>query len=707
LTTEFTKLHGSFSKEVKILRDPQTSRVTSTVDEVANNKPAIVTTLQYRNATDQVINVRQGYPIRLPWAPECEQDLPAGMTVSRGMETLREYEFKPGGFPASEHGGDGIGSQLVTDGFGRIIQTIGADGSQVWQGYDEQGKIAWKANYGVDVPPSYGFPTEPWHSLQAMVEYQYDKLGRMVRKDQWKFLPGAISVFPTKVSVVVDYDDANHSMKLTDEAGRTTIMRFDGVSRLISRTLADGSQEKVQWLQTNQALWTLPAPSGQGFVTRRVSYDGLGMVTRDEYDAGGPLMVDEVHDVHGRTERRSVRGAAEVRLHYDSFGRLIAYSQNVDRNDVNPGLLALTNRYRWDRSDQLIEFTDGGDHHTTREFDGQERLIAYEDALGRKTSYEYVKGSGRVAMIKRSDGSIIANSYSAGQLQLQQIHNGQGTQFPNRAFTRAFTYDPIGRIKSATIDGDFPFPTKGVVVNRVYDSLGELSQEFGSFSPLPVRRESDPQHAQAITYWGTNEIHEGFESLDRESTISLNGQILVKFGYAPGRAGANSIDYANGVHTRLNYDDLGQPVSQQIAAQERIASLRVGFGRNGVPRYRQSAFRMQPPSIDLAMTDNSGRLLAEAFLPVTPAVPLPPTPSNQDVQALLLQAPAARRYQLDGAGNWRKRNNEVFMADWANCYVSIGPDPVTISPAGAIVGYSSHGSNEQYLFDGLGQIALA
>jgi YD repeat-containing protein len=533
-----------------------------------------------------------------PWTSGCAGGAP--LSGDPGTAAIESRTYHVGGFLLGYSINDNQRS-VITDGFGRVIQTQGvtlsanglpANQDQVavrqW-GYDGFGRVIWEAAFA----PYAGLPSQPYQKpthttpqLLAMTEYSYDVFGRLTSKAIWD-----TTQQESNVSTIVR-DDQHRMLTITEQVvpwsgnttdpGRSVVQTFDGVGRLATETLLDGSTT----VSTKTVTYSMPAGVFTATVvqqtnqpsplTRVYQFDTRGNLTA-VLDGNNNLLTSTQYDdanntVYSQFFGTGARGTTTQTR--DRFGRIV----HVDQGSLNG--VSIPTDYAWDLQNRLhsyTTYTNGSANTWTTTYSGLDQPLSISGPLGRSTTYLYATGFG-THLLGTSDsygrqtcigydedfrpGSKFSAPCPGNQLlvgpppsplnlpdledrsytplgQLQLIYAYQGPARPSDA-TAHFTYDSLGRVidqvihsidttvPSYTIHHDYLDQTRTVQTGITVNEPG---------APLPVS------------------FAHKYDALDRLSTVTLNASspALATYSYGPtGLGGPLSLGYSNGARLRSN-----------------------------------------------------------------------------------------------------------------------------------------------------------
>jgi len=319
-------------------------------------------------------------------------------TATDGAGNTTTYGYDLNGRPAWVHNPDGTMRTAGYDLAGRNIWTsdIGTDGSTVlrtaYNWYDLAGNLT--------------ASTDP---DGVTTNYGYDALNHLVWQDE----PVASG---QAISTTYGYDAAGNQTRYTDGNGNSWIQTFNSWGKVESQidpaTPAYPNAADRTYTASYDADGNIGTIAEPGGVTLNSTYDNLGRLTKETgFGADAPT--------------------AERDLGYDAAGRITSASA--------PGG---TDTFTWDDRNQLLS-TAGPSGTSSFAYNAAGQMHSRTDAAG-TTVYDY-DTAGRLWTISDPLTSTTA-TYNYNNLdQIKSISYGAGSD------TRAFSYDPLHRLTSDTL----------------------------------------------------------------------------------------------------------------------------------------------------------------------------------------------------------------------------------------------------------------
>jgi RHS repeat-associated protein len=659
---------------------------------------------------ERLRSITRGTPESIPsWARTCAHSKPANNAGA--WEEITSYKYDQGGFLTGMTK-EGIHYDLISDGFGRIIDAISTvDGNfgkkiHIRRGYDSRNRVIWEASYDENAPGDYSKPQALTPALHAMTEYSYDYLDRVIELARWRFSGNPPQPDPKGLiaKTTLSYQDDAGKVTIADTEGSKTENHYDAAGRVTQRTLGIGSDEVavIDFAYApgdKRATVTYPAPTPAGKIIRNQSFDALGLISQvtDEKET---VLFSESHDEDGHPVSTFRLGIGLRNLSYDEFGRIISQEGLTSANRTS------RTAFIWDGNDRLVSISDPNGNATTYEYDSLDRLSVESNALG-SIRYEYDPGSSRQKHKTDMAQTERTISYDGlGRVSLDQISDGPAMPFSGHTTTRTFTYTPLGQLATATVSGN-----PDITVSFGYDSLGRRITETNSILPLSVSHTYDItgqpftttilQNGQQIA-----SISNAYDSIHRLKSVALNGTPIVKLFNYGGIGSPTKITYGSGALAIITRNSRNSATGVDITLADRlIASQHDALGSDAVSRQRNRQFSNSPTITDLYEVDDAGRVTAENLARV--ALPLAGDDlSNADVDPLFDKQFAWSVFTMDSASNWVNRDGAGGFkptVDNFNRFTSID---------GSNVGYDTGGNlttfkDDKYEFDGLGQLITA
>jgi RHS repeat-associated protein len=482
-----------------------------------------------------------------------------------------------------------VAAQPEYDAQGRLIAVIDAAGNRISLFHDVGGRIETRED-------RLGFDET----------FEYDERGNVVRQvdregQTWTYA----------------YDADDNQTSATDPTGATTTRTFDTSHRPLTETNPLGDTRS----------WTYNAA---GDVLSETDFDGR--VTTNTYDArGNPLtttapdgtVTSFVHDAQGNLRSLTNPEGETVQAAYNVEGRLVSTTDPTGHvtsytYDANGNALTSTEtrttaagtpqtlitRFAYDLAGRLSSTTDPLGGVSTTEYDANGRVVAQEDALGRRSETVY-DGLGRAIEEIAPDGTSRQTVYDAEDQVVAQVDEaGRTTQLFYDAAGRAIeTRYPDGTSSLSTYDGAGRLvrirDRRGFETEFEYDDAGRqtlvrdaLGGETTTAYDEAGRRTSQTDangHTTLFAYDAagrlTTTTHP--DGTTSQTLYDLAGRVIAEidpagartdFGYDDAGRLAFVLDAAGGT-TSFEYDELGNRTAMVDALGRRRLYEFDGLGR--------------------------------------------------------------------------------------------------------------------------------
>ncbi|MBB5407663.1 YD repeat-containing protein [Paraburkholderia sp. HC6.4b] len=406
----------------------------------------------------------------------------------------------------SDAGGLNLITQAIYDAFGRVIESIDANGVLRRQDYDRNGNV-------VVVTDGTG----------ARMHMTYDAFRNMLTRTDatgstttWSYseFDRAVTVTTAEgIRTTLTYNDAGQIVTLTDGRGNTTGYTYDRDGNLVSTTDATGATTTQNYDHAGHLIDTVDArgvhttysydatgrvlsctvdPSGLNLTTR-YEYDGKGQATRVTDPSG--VVTETRYDAAGHTASvtADVGGLNLLTTFaYDGVGNVLTVTEGAGSSNprvtqnvfdkagrltstvVDPAGLSLTTGYAYDANGDVVSVTDAAGGVTRYVYDEEGRQIWSVGPTGALVRSVY-DAAGRVvartAFAFPLDGSPdnLTDAYITGSQTVQPLLD-QTTQY---------VYDADGRLR-------YVVNALNYVAENVYDANGNVISTITYASPVNI-----------------------------------------------------------------------------------------------------------------------------------------------------------------------------------------------------------------------------
>lgn len=634
---------------------------------------------------------------------------------------------------AADNTGDGQPEAefYLYDGFDRLVSTIDAVGNQRFTNFDPAGNRVRISQFGPVGGPSPTSSaaatfTQPLtlqafrQPLLAQSESKFDELRRLFEQQNrlFDYRNQGVSYVRTPQLSDGPLDQVNDGLVVTryeyDRKGRpvltiaddrdTTETRYDGVDRKIEQIDAEGNRVqytyddqdneakivRVEVAQQNRGLPDLT----ETFVTLNVydaldrlirTTDSLGQTRRYRYDSRGNLIAtsdaqsssnsaDLIPDPLGlfpdpqfpiRNPPSTINKPGNtVGYFYDGIDRRIMEVRELRRNgqggqSLDTGNTAnpdgqVTLQTTWDVNSRITSRVDDRGNTTRYEYDNLDRLVRETFADGRTNVHTYDADSNRLQTTDENH-SIIARQYDGlNRVTTLTITRASGVIGTTQ---QTFQYDGLGRLVRAVDNNDPADASDDAIVTLAYDSLNRRLEEVQNGQAVSSRWAGDNIRV-GLVYPNGRELEFAFDSLDRIDQIrhppSAIRHPVADYDYiGPDRVLERT--YGNGA--RLTYLDDARQRDIGYDGLKRVITLRhlrpdtgliVGFGYS----YDRQNNKLSEQRLHLP-----GGNERYSYDSLYRLIQVTPSTGSADV------------FQLDGVGNWMRRNNAANQVTAMNEYM--------------------------------------
>jgi RHS repeat-associated protein len=362
-------------------------------------------------------------------------------------------------------------SKIMSDGLGRTIKTISADGAYVDTTYDLVGNVVSVSNpYFSQSDTTYG-----------VTSYTYDAIGRLLNQCQPDNGPiGAIACAPSNSYQSYSYGMVGNMYQTTfkDEAGNTWLRGSYGLGQLNLITEPSGAMTGYGYDAFGNVVSAIQnGLSGENPKFRFFAYDGLSrLITSQNPETGticygtwsggsvGSGTCQSGYDGNGNLLYKTDASGAQMQYTYDALNRVILkYSPNDAQttnstltydqgpnglgqlySEVTPGVTGTifthdimgrvngTNWYniasgvwqtgisvqKYDLAGNIIQLTYPDQRVVTRAWDAAGRLSSVTDATGGSAGISYLNGTQYSAA-----GTLLGATLSSGVAETFMMNN--------------------------------------------------------------------------------------------------------------------------------------------------------------------------------------------------------------------------------------------------------------------------------------------
>jgi RHS repeat-associated protein len=331
-------------------------------------------------------------------------------------------------------------TNLTYDSFGRVHTRSEVDTTTQTTPYSTNGTTrTWTFTY--DNPTSHLLTAQD--PMGNTTTYTYDSL------DNLSTVTDALG----HVSHITSYNGRGLPLSMTDANSITTVMTYDTVGRLLTRTVQASSGNATTTFAYDAAgnvtSITLPDSSSLSYTydtAHRVTKvtDSLSNTINYTLDAAGNITQQQVKD----SSNTLTKTQSKV---FDALSRML---QQI-------GAASQTTTFTYDSNGNRLTTQDPLSHTTTQAFDGLNRLLSSLDPLSHTTSFAYDAQDNLTSL---TDPRTLVTSYAYdgfGRV-IQETSPDKGTT--------TYTLDLNGNRTSET-------DARSVVTNRTFDALNRVTAE--------------------------------------------------------------------------------------------------------------------------------------------------------------------------------------------------------------------------------------
>jgi RHS repeat-associated protein len=500
------------------------------------------------------------------------------------------------------------------------------------------------------------------------VEYSYDDKDNVVKIVQEEITQrddvrqGKVPDLTETFTTINVYDSLDRLIRATSNVGQTRRNHYDSRDNLIATSDAQSSSNPADLIPDPLGLFPSPAEAV------RAAVPGRPPSGWSETNAGAhgeaPVQAQSAMQIN--------RPGNTMAYLYDGINRRIAEVRDLRRNGQGGQAIDTSNptnpdgrvmlQTTWDANSRMTSRVDDNGNTTRYQYDDLNRTVREVFADGTMNVHTYDADSHRLQTTDENR-SVISRQYDGIRrptaLTIMRATDVIGTT------QQSFQYDGLSRLVRAADNNEPGDATDDAVVTLAYDSLNRRLEEVQNGQAISSRWDGDNNRIGLI-YPNGRELKFAFDSLDRIDQIKDQGsgirgqQTVADYSYiGPNRVLERS--YGNGARLTylddarqqdIGYDGIKRVVTLRHLRQDNslIAGFTYSYDRQN---NKLSEQRLHQPTV-------SERYSYDSLYRLTQFAP---------------SAGSADAFQLDGVGNWMRRNNAANQVNVMNEYVQMGGVP--------------------------------
>ena len=500
-----------------------------------------------------------------------ERDLLTGRTFAAGtVDGVDEsFTYTLDGAAASCVNGNGERTTYHYDGYQRYRGFTDAAGTTHIHRLDAADNVVSAQVRGDDggdgpVLAEERYHLDQWNRIVKLDRAWHDpQTGDPIGASSWDGEPG-------QVCTVVEYARDGRGVKTWSESGNVEERQYDGAGRLIATSDLTGQRSSCEYDENGNVTRTTRGKAVADDRTHRVvsnQYDEMDRIVSRQEDDGAP----ERLGYDALSTAVDYAGRSGIRIHHltDSLGRHAGHWFPVV--DADSGETNLVRRsYELDDNDRLAAYSDAKGNRTTYGYDGLGRQTDVHYPDDQVARIEYDPAGNRTKTIDPL-GNEIDLKYDAAARLVECSGRAADTGITT---THSFRYDPAGRLLSAT--------SPDAVTRCTFDSLSLLRAEQQDEHELRCAYDGSG-NLVSLAYPGGDEVHTTFDLRNRVVAVQdTEGAPLATYRY-----GANdqvvAMSLGGTVQTDLFYDMQHRlaAVEYHNADQTLIEGFRYAYDRAG------------------------------------------------------------------------------------------------------------------------------
>ena len=373
----------------------------------------------------------------------------------------------------------------------RLPRIITEPGKELFNNYNGAGFLTgvFETDLITGNTRSIGYPRDSEGDLIAFdgyrgdvddsILYEYDSMGN---RSSASTDPDDSGPKPAHVTNFTSYDNSGRLLSMTDPNGYVTDMTYDARGRLLTSTIAAGSNSaatttfeydgvgnatKIILPSLNELNYTYDAAQRLTRITDRQGHyiqytlDNLGNRTQEDVFSSGDVLRRTQSRVFDQLSRmiQSIGGENQLTVFgYDGNGNQVSKLDPLGRNSTS----------EYDSLQRLIKQTDADTNDTLYAYDTQDNLTQVTDPRGIVTSYTYDGFNFLTQLDSKDTGITIYTNDDAGNRTSKTSARNILTNYHYDSFNRLTQIEYPG---AAGLNVDFEYDTGTNRVGRLYRVL--------------------------------------------------------------------------------------------------------------------------------------------------------------------------------------------------------------------------------------------
>ena len=539
--------------------DPKNNSTAINYDDVARNRPSIVTDAagndhfasyteipDAHNLTAMTASRQPGvftptvFDTFTPTGQAGTITDPRGYSTSRNFDPNNNYwltavtnprnnttSYTYDAFGHVENTNEPLGRQTQRhyDDLGRVTDETSPSGLVTTYTYDEHGNILTKneqaaginytTHYGYDESDNLIWTVDP---RGHRTDYYYDALNRKIEE--------RYQVANVQHNRLYGYDGMGRLKTVTNERGKTSTTHYDTRSQVTQKI------KPIDETRTEITTYTYDANGNVASVT-----DGAGHTVTYSYDVLNRKI--EERDENNNVQSWTYWPTGQVQSHRDGRGEETWYSYDASGNLVETSEPNATTTATYDGNGNVLTVTDAKGHATRYTYDALDRRVTTRLHDGQTWQYAYDVAGNLTSEITPSGEKTLQSFDALGRVT-------QHTEYAaNNSITRqmSYIYDANSNVTSITSGGN--------TISYSYDEVNRISSVTDQYGQTLSYAYDKAGNRTRLTYPGNKAVNYAYDEADR--LLSLTDWLNKTTEYTRNAAGQVT-DVLNGNGTKVHYE---------------------------------------------------------------------------------------------------------------------------------------------------------